>query len=203
MANPQFGLWAKDDEMEEIDVFGSSPSAEEAYLSLFEEGAEGIDEIDTEAEAEEQLPAFSRGGARESGRTPPDLDRIMAEALAPRPFSPEEEKKKIALRAKKLVSNPPSFDEGPYRRPFTKNEAKEILFNARLFFQRVVHTSIVSRYEATDQDGRSTGPCQVIWFTAHDREFCLWLKFVEKRWAWKIVKAFVVSNFTGKRSEEA
>lgn len=198
MANPQFGLWVQDDDVEEIDVFGSSPSAEEAYLSLFEEAEE---EIDLETETYRQAPA-RRDGAAEREKLP-DLDEIMSRAFEPKLLSSEEEKRKIVLRVKKLVSNPASFDEGPYRRPFTKNEAKEILFNARLFFQRVVHTSIVSRYEATDQDGRSTGPCQAIWFTAHDREICLWLKFVEKRWAWEIVKAFAVSNFTDKRPENA
>lgn len=198
MANPQFGLWAKDDEVEEIDVFGSSPSAEEAYLSLFEEAEE--EEIDLETGTDRQAPA-RRDGAAEREKLP-DLDEIMSRAFEPKPLLPEEEKKKLVLRVKKLVSNPASFDEEHYyRRPFTKNEAKKILFNARVFFQRVVHTSIISRYEATGQDGRSVGPCQAIWFAVHGREVCLWLKFSEEKRGWEIVKAFAVSGLIDKRKE--
>jgi len=196
VANPQFGLWIKDDETEEIDVFGIAPSAEEAYFSSSETDEDEI-KIEDE-ETSRQSPA--RGAGAVEHEKLPDLDEIMLRAFGSKPLLPEEEKKKLVLRVKKLVSNPASFvEEHYYRRPFTKNEARKILFNARVFFQHVVHTSIISRYEATGQDGRSVGSCQAIWFTVHDREFCLWLRFSEEKRGWEIVKAFAVFDLVDKR----
>ena len=122
----------------------------------------------------------------------PDLNDLMMSVATGRPINQvkKEEKEKLLIKVRSLFfAGPASFREkNVYARPFALDEARKILENAGIKFQRITGTAVSSWPDETSQ---------IVGAVVSGREVQFHLQCA-KEGKWRLKKAYVATSLVTK-----